>query len=248
MKTAIIVLSVILAVLIIIAGILYFTDILPDEPAAEPLPSAEPSTQPPTQPSTEPETTEEPSTEPALEILPYTPPVVLNGKTVESVLIEGVHYIAADTFAGAAELTVESDAPLKLSGTDTVEEADGVLLVNGAPSKVSLLTVGETLYLEFDPLTEALGYPCLTDGETGIRYYTPTARRFDIPENVNVPVLMYHAVSDDMWGINELFVSPSSMEEQLAYLTENGYDAIWFEDLAHVEDYDKPVILTFDDG
>ena len=41
MKTAIIVLSVILAVLIIIAGILYFTDILPDEPAAEPLPSAE---------------------------------------------------------------------------------------------------------------------------------------------------------------------------------------------------------------
>ena len=59
---------------------------------------------------------------------------------------------------------------------------------------------------------------------------------------------MYHAVSDDMWGINELFVSPSSMEEQLAYLTENGYDAIWFEDLAHVENYDKPVILTFDDG
>lgn len=248
MKKAIIVLSVILAVLLIIAGILYFTDILPDEPAAEALPSTEPSAEPPTQPPTEPETTEAPSTEPALEILPYTPPVVLNGKTVESLLIEGVHYIAAGTFAQAAELTVESDAPLKLSGTDTVEEADGVLLVNGAPCEASLLTVGETLYLEFDPLTEALGYPCLTDGETGIRYYTPTARRFDIPENVNVPVLMYHAVSDDMWGINELFVSPSSMEEQLAYLTENGYDAIWFEDLAHVEDYDKPVILTFDDG
>ena len=61
-------------------------------------------------------------------------------------------------------------------------------------------------------------------------------------------LLMYHAVSDNMWGINELFVSPSDMEEQLAYLVDNGYDPIWFEDLAHVEDYDKPVILTFDDG
>ena len=59
---------------------------------------------------------------------------------------------------------------------------------------------------------------------------------------------MYHAVSDDLWGIDELFVSPSSMEEQLKYLVDNGYDAIWFEDLAHLEDYDKPVILTFDDG
>ena len=39
MKKAIIVLSVILAVLLVIAGILYFTDILPDEPAAEALPS-----------------------------------------------------------------------------------------------------------------------------------------------------------------------------------------------------------------
>ena len=95
---------------------------------------------------------------------------------------------------------------------------------------------------------EALGYPTWTDEESGITYITPAARAFELPENVNVPVLMYHAVSDDMWGINELFVSPSSMEEQLAYLVENGYDAIWFEDLAHVEDYDKPVILTFDDG
>ena len=157
MKKAIIVLSVILAVLLIIAGILYFTDILPDTSSEETAPSTEPSTEPPTQPPTEPETTEAPSTEPALEILPYTPAVVLNGKTVESVLIEGVHYIAAGTFAQAVELTVESDAPLKLSGTDTVEEADGVLLVNGAPCEASLLTAEETLYLEFDPLTKALG-------------------------------------------------------------------------------------------
>ena len=78
--------------------------------------------------------------------------------------------------------------------------------------------------------------------------YTPAARRFPIPEGVDVPVIMYHAVSDNVWGIDELFVSPGDMEEQLAYLVENDFDPIWFEDLAHLEDYDKPVILTFDDG
>ena len=59
---------------------------------------------------------------------------------------------------------------------------------------------------------------------------------------------MYHAVSDNMWGIDELFVSPASMEEQLRYLVDNGYEPIWFSDLAELEQYEKPVILTFDDG
>ena len=52
---------------------------------------------------------------------------------------------------------------------------------------------------------------------------------------MNVPVLMYHAVSDNMWGIDELFVSPASMEEQLRYLVDNGYEPIWFSDLAELD-------------
>lgn len=63
-----------------------------------------------------------------------------------------------------------------------------------------------------------------------------------------IPVLMYHAVSDDMWGIDELFVSPANMRAQLQYLVDNGYDPIFFSDLSHIEDYDRPIILTFDDG
>ena len=86
------------------------------------------------------------------------------------------------------------------------------------------------------------------DDETGLRYLTPGAARFSIEQSVNVPVLIYHAVSDNMWGIDELFVSPASMEEQLRYLVDNGYEPIWFSDLAELEQYEKPVILTFDDG
>ena len=63
-----------------------------------------------------------------------------------------------------------------------------------------------------------------------------------------VPVLMYHAVGDDCWGEAHLFVKPAELERQLQYLQDNGYETIFLEDLAHVEQYKKPVILTFDDG
>ena len=63
-----------------------------------------------------------------------------------------------------------------------------------------------------------------------------------------VPVLMYHAVGDDCWGEEHLFVRPAKLEQQLQYLSENGYETIFFEDFAHLERYEKPVILTFDDG
>ena len=43
---------------------------------------------------------------------------------------------------------------------------------------------------------------------------------FEIPEGWNVPVLMYHAVGDEIWGYSDLFVSAASMEEQLQYLEE----------------------------
>lgn len=38
------------------------------------------------------------------------------------------------------------------------------------------------------------------------------------------------------------------MRQQLQYLWDNGYEPIFFSDLTHLEDYDKPVLLTFDDG
>ena len=63
-----------------------------------------------------------------------------------------------------------------------------------------------------------------------------------------VPVLMYHAIGDDCWGEAHLFVKPAELERQLQYLQDNGYETIFLEDLAHVEQYKKPVILTFDDG
>ena len=241
MRAAIVILSIVLALLLAVGGILFFGSEktpVPEQPST----TTEPATAPPTATATEPE--------PEPELIPQEPPVVLQGKPVESFLIDGSLFIRAADFAEAVGMTIESEEPLKLRGADTVELSEKRLTVNGEPYVQPMEEIvyrGEA-YFPLLEMAEALRYPMWTDEESGITYITPSARAFEIPENVNVPVLMYHAVSDYMWGINELFVSPSSMDEQLAYLVENGYDAIWFEDLAHVADYDKPVILTFDDG
>lgn len=248
MRAAIVILSIVLALLLAVGGILFFGSEktpVPEQPST----TTEPATAPPTTTSEVPTTTAtEPEPEP--ELIPQEPPVVLQGKPVESFLIDGSLFIRAADFAEAVGMTIESEEPLKLRGADTVELSEKRLTVNGEPYVQPMEEIvyrGEA-YFPLLEMAEALRYPMWTDEESGITYITPSARAFEIPENVNVPVLMYHAVSDDMWGINELFVSPSSMDEQLAYLVENGYDAIWFEDLAHIADYDKPVILTFDDG
>ena len=47
-----------------------------------------------------------------------------------------------------------------------------------------------------------------------------------------VPVLMYHAVGDDCWGEEHLFVRPAELEQQLQYLSENGYALKYNEQLA----------------
>ena len=100
------------------------------------------------------------------------------------------------------------------------------------------------------PLEALLELPGIVSGtaEDGTSYIARELALSQPAENVNVPVLMYHAVSDDLWGYWDLFVSPQTIEEELLYLQENGFDTIWFEDLSHIEDYEKPVILTFDDG
>ena len=99
---------------------------------------------------------------------------------------------------------------------------------------------------EEDLLALLEGYhPYKVEGRT---YYTAYPLAEEIPEGYEVPTLMYHAVSDDCWGIAQLFVSPSELEKQLQWLQEEGYTTIHFEDLGRVDEIQKPILLTFDDG
>lgn len=66
--------------------------------------------------------------------------------------------------------------------------------------------------------------------------------------NVKVPILCYHGVLDKPWGIQELFVKVDEFEAQMKYLSEQGYTPIFVSEIANAGNYEKPIIITFDDG
>lgn len=107
---------------------------------------------------------------------------------------------------------------------------------------------GEKWYIPTCGFFKSLGYSEFRDTERDTVYYTHYPRNAAITAGKEIPVLMYHAVSDVCWGSTELFVSPSVLDEQIAALLENGYTPITFEDFDRLQTIDKPVMLTFDDG
>lgn len=125
-----------------------------------------------------------------------------------------------------------------------------VLLADGEeiPLPAPVCADGGEWYCPASELLQALGLTELRDPELDQIYYTKIVRHDELPEGYSVPVFMYHAVSDSIWGIPELFVSPPKLEEQLQAIVEGGYTPITFEDLDRVAEIEKPVMLTFDDG
>lgn len=97
-------------------------------------------------------------------------------------------------------------------------------------------------------ICEQFGIKLLWDAEEETAYLGSPVNKTTITPGRQVPCLMYHSVTDNIINIEELYVSPSEMRKQLEYLLQNGYDPIFFSDLSHLEDYDKPILITVDDG
>ncbi|MBR5867924.1 MAG: polysaccharide deacetylase family protein [Clostridia bacterium] len=108
--------------------------------------------------------------------------------------------------------------------------------------------VGDVLYLSMEPLVTSSRLASLWDEEENTLYVSRVVTNDLVQKGRRVPMLMYHAVSDNTWGIDELFVKPAEMERQLKYLKDNGYTTITYEDLSRLDEIEKPVMLTFDDG
>lgn len=69
-----------------------------------------------------------------------------------------------------------------------------------------------------------------------------------VTKNKAVYILNYHAVDDETFGIEDMFVRPSEFDKQMQFLKDNNYTVISFHDLDKVDSIEKPVIITFDDG
>ncbi|MDO5549259.1 MAG: polysaccharide deacetylase family protein [Eubacteriales bacterium] len=72
-------------------------------------------------------------------------------------------------------------------------------------------------------------------------------------QTVQLPIAMYHSVTDEGESPGAYVISPKRLEEDLQYLNENGFETVTVSDvIAFVEDGtplpEKPVMLTFDDG
>ncbi len=70
---------------------------------------------------------------------------------------------------------------------------------------------------------------------------------------VRLYVVMYHGLVEDRGHQNQYMIDPQYFEQDLKYLTENGYHTIVIQDLLNYFDKgtplpEKPIMLTFDDG
>jgi peptidoglycan/xylan/chitin deacetylase (PgdA/CDA1 family) len=65
---------------------------------------------------------------------------------------------------------------------------------------------------------------------------------------VYIPIIMYHSISDTPVGAAELSVTTKSFEQQMKYLSDNGYTPIYFDEIKNCAKIKKPIIVTFDDG
>ena len=99
--------------------------------------------------------------------------------------------------------------------------------------------------LNSNNLTETINF-AKTDEEKIVLAESKVAKSV----NAVVPIFMYHFVREDTgdYEYPENMVRPESLRKQLQYLKENGYETIYKTDIGNLQNFTKPVWLTFDDG
>ena len=233
--------------LLLIAALLVLSACSNREELAKPVETAAPAPDPtpvPT-PTAKPEPT-----------YPPLGPVTVDGTPLAggSVNIGEIAYVSAAEYLQAlgVEVTEKGDT---LSFTWRRSEISltvgrGELLRDGAAQELDgdVLRYHGEVWLPVRSVNAALAISSFDDAENNHLYCTPGAGDWVLPEGYTVPVIMYHGVDDFYHDNEELYCLRKDMREQLQYYVDNGFECIWFEDLEHIEDYKKPIILTFDDG
>lgn len=226
------------------------SEITPAAPEPDPLPDEVP----------EPEPLPDEASEPAPEPVPYPftegPALSVDGAEAGAIaLLEQAYYLPLEALTAHlpihTEPTDDGGLALRLHGrcvwlSDTVswEDSTGVLVTHSAPP----VRWDGQWFVPQSVLQPGLGLTVLTDLQYPHVYVSDNRQYDPVPKGVCVPTLMYHAVSPTPRGNDELFVDPDELETQLQYLADHGYTTVTFEDLPRLDEIEKPVMLTFDDG
>ena len=75
----------------------------------------------------------------------------------------------------------------------------------------------------------------------------------DSRQEVTLPVLMYHGLTEEPSEVNDYFITAEDFEKDLQWLRDHGYTSVSFGQLADYAENgarlpEKPVLITFDDG
>lgn len=90
-------------------------------------------------------------------------------------------------------------------------------------------------------------------GEIGENVSIATVTTLSDIATVELPIIMYHIILEDSSKINDYIITPTQLEEDLAYIKEQGYTTITTAQLLDFINLGealprKPIMITFDDG
>ena len=226
-----------------------------------------PSSAPPSAEKAEPAPTPEPTPTPTPAPTPFVEPelspagaVLFDGKELASGSFtqDGVRYVKLSEAVEAIEAELEHEDKSEDFAFDwrlgRVSLKAGSANVNYLGSNIEMsapaihCSAQNDLYVPVEAFYNAAQIGYFYDEEFDTIYCTPGSGNWELPEGYDVPILRYHIIDWPPSPEANMFIHPESFEKQLQYLTENGYTTIFFEDLWNIENIEKPVIITFDDG
>jgi peptidoglycan/xylan/chitin deacetylase (PgdA/CDA1 family) len=157
----------------------------------------------------------------------------------------------------AADESRAIEAPLRVDATATQAESTVTRTATATPTATATITPHPTDTAVPTHTPEPTATPTLGPSPTPQPTVPPTATYPPPPESVNVPILMYHYVSElppdaDVYR-RDLTVLPEHFEAQLHYLFREGYQTVTLADVHARLTTGKPlparpIVLTFDDG
>lgn len=178
----------------------------------------------------------------------------INGHLLKNCPVwEGEPYFSLQTLAEAEGGVYAAGGNLRLTALGHsfyLSDRGDAALLDGAGLRLSrgCLCREGVWYAPARALLAPIGYGELPDPEQGQSFFSYAPASETIPAGVRVVMLRYHCVSDDTWGIESLFMSPSKVEAQIEAMEKLGCSFLNFEDLDKIDQYERPVFLTFDDG
>ena len=95
--------------------------------------------------------------------------------------------------------------------------------------------------------------PVFSDGSIRFTVSAPSHLLLDKRETIEIPIIMYHGITESENSESEYFISQSRFESDLKWYKDNGFTTVLPSQLiAYAESGaklpEKPILLTFDDG